>query len=380
MSGQAASDAVAFSLERPDRATLEALWKALEARADINVFLSWAWIGAWVQETGMPDWVLVGRAGEETVCLGLLRCATRRRHGFVRSRTLFLHETGNEEQDVIFIEYNGFLTDSRFGLLEPRAIAFLRAQQKEMGGFDEIRLGGIPGAVYEALLAAGLRSEVHAFKTSGYVDLMAVRDGGGDYLATLSANTRQQVRRAMRIYESRGPLALQPARDVAEALAFFDELGMLHEQGWRARGTGGAWRYPFLVAFHKRLIETGFGSGGIEIVRVSCGETAIGYIYSLVRGGWVGSYLSGFAYEEDNKVKPGLVSFALYVEHLLKKDAEVLDFLAGDHRYKTSLGRPGPDMYWIDVQEKRPQFLVENALRRVKRGLERLRRPGSGGG
>ena len=378
MTDGAASGAVAFSLERPDRAALEALWKALEARSEAGFFLSWAWVGAWVEEAGLPDWLLVGRAGGEPVCLGLLRRATRKRHGFVRSRTLFLHETGNEEQDVIFIEYNGFLTDSRFAPLEPQAIAFLRRRQRQLGGFDEIRLGGIAGATYQALRAARLRTQVHALKTSGYVDLKAVRESGGDYLATLSANTRQQVRRAIRIYEGRAPLSLQAARSAAEASSFFDELGMLHEQGWRARGTGGAWRYPFLVAFHKRLIETQFAAGGIEIVRVSCGDTAIGYIYSLVRGGWVGSYLSGFAYEEDNKVKPGLVSFALYAEHLLKKDAEVLDFLAGDHRYKSSLGRLGPDMYWVDVQEKRPQFLIEDALRRVKRRLEKLR--GSGGG
>jgi hypothetical protein len=51
----------------------------------------------------------------------------------------------------------------------------------------------------------------------------------------------------------------------------------------------------------------------------------------------------------------------------------VLDFLAGDHRYKTSLGQPGPDMYWLRVQERRPQFLLEDALRRVKQRIGKLR-------
>jgi hypothetical protein len=91
----------------------------------------------------------------------------------------------------------------------------------------------------------------------------------------------------------------------------------------------------------------------------------------------LGSYLSGFAYEADNKVKPGLVSFYLYIEQKMKSGWKVLDFLAGDHRYKTSLGQPGPNMYWFRAQERRPQLMLEDALRRVKRRLQALRRTGA---
>ena len=106
MSAGPLQHAVTFTLERPDRAALQAQWLALEARTDVTFFLSWDWIGAWVDEAGMPDLVLAGRAGGEIVCLGLLRRSVDRRHRFVRSRTLHLHATGREDQDVIFIEYN----------------------------------------------------------------------------------------------------------------------------------------------------------------------------------------------------------------------------------------------------------------------------------
>jgi CelD/BcsL family acetyltransferase involved in cellulose biosynthesis len=112
---------------------------------------------------------------------------------------------------------------------------------------------------------------------------------------------------------------------------------------------------------------------GVEVVRIRCGEQIVGYVHCLVRGSWIGSYLSGFAYEADNKVKPGLVSFYLYIQHRLKIGGDVVDFLAGDHRYKTSLGTPGPKMYWFRVQEPRLQFVVERALRRVKKWVERRR-------
>jgi CelD/BcsL family acetyltransferase involved in cellulose biosynthesis len=378
VSGRPHEGAVAWTLERPERAALEAQWRALERQADITFYLSWDWVGAWVDEAGLPDHLLVGRAAGEVVCLGLLRGSTDRRHGFVRSRTLHLHATGCEEHDVIFIEYNGLLTDRRFGSMEAEAIAFLRTRQKEIGRFDEISLGGFTEDKFKAVRAAEHRPHVHALKSTAFVDLKALRESGGDYLGTLSANTRQQIRRAVRLYEARGPLVLEPARSVEEALAWFEEMGALHEAAWRARGeSGGAWRFPFLLAFHRRVIAQSFPDG-VEIVRISCGGEAIGYIHCLVRGGWIGSYLSGFAFEADNKVKPGLVCFYLYVQHRLKIGGKVLDFLAGDHRYKTSLGTPGQRMYWFRVQEYRPQFVLESALRRSKQWLERRRGSGRG--
>jgi CelD/BcsL family acetyltransferase involved in cellulose biosynthesis len=351
------------------------MWTELETRADINFFLSWYWIGAWVEEAGLPDSVLVGRTGGEIVCLGLFNRRLRTRHRFVRSQTLFLNETGDEQKDVVSIEYNGLLTDRRFGRLEPQAIAFLRENNAKLGDFDEIQLGGVSEDGYEAVRAAGLKTYVQAKKTTAFVDLQAIRASGGDYLTTISSNSRYQIRRALKIYGSRGPLTVQPARSTEEALAFFEQLGELHERAWQQRTGGGAWRFPFLVAFHRRVIESSFPEGGIEIVRVSCGNAPIGYIHCLVRGGWIGSYLSGFDYEADNKVKPGLVSFYLYIEHKLKTGGEVFDFLAGDHRYKMSMGKPGPNIYWFLVQERRLQLMLEDALRWVKQRVERLRKP-----
>ncbi len=361
------SAAIDFSLEQPDLAVLRAMWTDLEQRADITLYLSWAWIGTWIEQAGLPDTVLIGRVDGEVVCLGLLRRAVQRRHGFVRSRTLCLHETGDIEKDAIVIEYNGFLTDKRFGFVEAEAIDYLRRNQAKTGRFDELQFGGLPEDRYEAVRASGLKTYVSAQKSSAFVDLRSLRDSGGDYLASLGSNTRYQIRRALKIYEGRGPLSLQPARSVEEALRFFDQMGDLHERAWQEKDVGGAWRFPFLVAFHKRLIETCFDTGGVEIARVSCGDTPIGYIHCLKHGGWIGSYLSGFAYEQDNKVKPGLVSFYLYIEHKIRTGGDLFDFLAGDHRYKMNMGQPGANLYWFSVQERRPQLLAESALRWVKR-------------
>ncbi len=364
---------VVFTVEHIDVARLEQMWTDLERRADINFFLSWGWIGTWIEQAGLPDFVLVGRANDQLVCLGLLRKKVQWRHGFVRSRMLFLNQTGVPDQDVIQIEYNGFLCDRRFAHVGPEAIAAGR-RSDVIGSFDEFHIGGVTEGRYEEARHLGWNAHVHSLKGTAFVDLRELRENGEEYLASLSSNTRYQIKRAIKIYESRGPLRLEPARTTEEALAFFDELGVLHQATWERRGSGGgAWRYPFLVEFHRKLISKVFSTGGVDIVKISCGGRPVGYIHCLVHKGWIGSYLSGFAYEEDNKVKPGLVSFYLYIQHKLKTDGELFDFMAGDHRYKTSLGKPGPNLYWFRIQEWRPQLVIEQGLRYVKRKIAAMR-------
>lgn len=366
------AQAVTFSLEQPDQAQLMDWWTELERRADPTFFLSWMWLGTWIEQSGLPDGVLVGREGGRIVCLGLLRKGVEWRHRAVRSRTIYLNETGKRDEDIIFIEHNGFLCDRDVLGLAPRAIAFLRTDSS-LGRFDEIQLGGVNEAIYDELQESGFRLHLVDRKPTAFVDLKGMRETNTTYLSTLSSNTRYQVKRAVKMYEKRGPISVEPARDTGEALLFFEELGALHEASWRRRGSGGAWSHPYLVAFHRRLIERTFADGGIDIVKISCGGVPIGYIHCLVRGGWIGSYLSGFAYEDDNKLKPGLVSFYKYIEHKLASGGDTIDFLAGDQRYKMSLGQPGPSMCWFRLQESRPQLMLEAGLRQAKQRLRTIR-------
>ena len=62
------------------------------------------------------------------------------------------------------------------------------------------------------------------------------------------------------------------------------------------------------------------------------------------------AYQSGFLFEADAKLKPGLVSHVLCIEDHLQNGMALYDFMAGDARYKSSLGQPGPDMRYVLVQ------------------------------
>ena len=66
----------------------------------------------------------------------------------------------------------------------------------------------------------------------------------------LSANARQQLRRALRDFESYGPLQLSAAATTAEALAFFAELKTLHSASWERRGKKHSFSGEFFEPFH----------------------------------------------------------------------------------------------------------------------------------
>jgi hypothetical protein len=176
----------------------------------------------------------------------------------------------------------------------------------------------------------------HALKSTALSISKALRKRQGDYLETLSANTRQQIRRAVRLYEARGPLVLEAARSVGGA-DWFERMGVLHEAAWRARGRK---RRRMALPLPARLSPPGDraelsprGGDRPHLLR----RRGVGYVHCLMPGGWIGSYLSGFAYEADNKVKPGW-SASTSTSSTASRRRDVLDFLAGDHRYKTSLG------------------------------------------
>ena len=82
------------------------------------------------------------------------------------------------------------------------------------------------------------------------------------------------------------------------------------------------------------------------------GRQAIGYLYNFLHRGAVLPYQSGFAYEDDPKLKPGLVSHCLCVEAHARAGSGVYDFMAGHAQHKASLGERGPDMLYLLL--KRP--------------------------
>ncbi len=313
-----------------DLAVLGAVWRALEGPAGASFFQSWTWIGC-AAAARYPDPLLL-RAEQDGRLAGL---ALLNRSGHrLSGRRLWLHESGEAARDAPYIEHNGILLADA-GLL-PACLRVL------LGG-GRLRLSGVDAAHLAAARAAGavcLRRDAAA----PYVDLAALR---GDYAASLSANTRQQLRRSDRAY---GPLTVEEAATPAQALAFLDALAVLHQARWRARGKPGAFANPCFAAFHRALIARAWPRREAVLLRIAAAGRPVGYLYNFRHQGRMLAYQSGFDYAAaPPHGKPGLTCHHAAIRRAQAEGARIYDFLAGADRYKTSLAGAATRLYWLDA-------------------------------
>ena len=94
------------------------------------------------------------------------------------------------------------------------------------------------------------------------------------------------------------------------------------------------------------------------------------------REGRVAFYQSGFNYEDDNRLKPGLVTHALVVQSCIEQGYDVYDFLAGGpagERYKESLSTDASRLAWCVIRRPTIRNRVVSWLRSLKRRLITVR-------
>lgn len=342
----------------PEPDELGRLWRELEERADGSVFLSWPWVSAGLAAFGPPP--LLFRALVEGRVAGLALLGRRSGRWFDwRVPSLHLHETGDPARDAVMVEYNGILAER--GAEAAVQAALLQALDRGRG-WREVHLPGVAPAWALACRNAGLGVRVLRHHLAPFAAF-----GDEDPLDTLSRNARQQIRRSLRLYQERGPLILDRAASCAAALDWFDRLGEMHTKAWQARGQPGAFANPWFAAFHRPLIEAGFGRGLVDLLRVRVGAETVGLLYNLRWRGWGHSYQSGFAPEADDRLKPGLTSHILAMRMYRAQGLAGYRFLAGDSRYKATLASGKDELVWLAAWRRDLPHRLEEAVRALRR-------------
>lgn len=360
-----------------DLARLGDEWNDLTERADTSFFTSWGWIGCWLRALPreVKPQLLRVQHDRRTVGLAVVVPRTIRRLGFLTSRALHLQETGVPRFDRLMIEHNGLVTDRQVANeVHAALLAYLEDEQSE---WEECFLGGIASSEGDWIARSTSLTHTTRIRLAwNFVDLEAVRESGGDYLQQLSSNKRQQIRRSLRLYEeAHGALVLDHARTVEEALEFFGTMRLFHQEYWTAKGEPGAFHGEFVNRFHEALIRSCFEDGSIQLARIGHQRCATGFLYNFVHEGHVHNYQSGFKYDDDPRLKPGLVGHTLAIQDAIANGHRVYDFLAGGERYKKSLGNRSGQMAWYVLRKPRVKFKIEKALTSTKHALRSALRP-----
>ncbi|MDO9237042.1 MAG: GNAT family N-acetyltransferase [Aquabacterium sp.] len=350
----------------PDQTKLEGWWRELESRAEARYFTSWSWIGSWlaILPRGRQPKLLIAKQDGMVVGLGLLVKGRTRLLKVIPVPCWYLHETGNLAFDDLVIEYNGFLldkacaSDARDAMLSfmlqhcgSASLAIRHADSSyERWAGDQAHCGSV------------VRTDR---MTSYLVDLKRARQTEGGHLAMVSANTRSQVRRSLKAYAELGPVVVHAAETLAQAKSYLTLLKRFNERSWAKRGQRSGFASSHVAAnFHETLLASSFARGEIQMLRISAGDTDLGYLYNFVHRGHVAFYQSGLNYGLLDKLdRPGLVCHTLAIEHNTQCGHSSYDFLAGDHRYKSSLSTQTEGQLSHLIHGSNPIAALDQAVR-----------------
>lgn len=348
-------------------------WEPLRAQAgQVSAWLSRDWLQQWLDTFGeafVGDWVQ-WTDGERTVAGCLLLSGTIRRGG-VRLSALFVNVADVTAERAPMAEFN----------LPPCVPGYETAVGRDLGRSIASRAwqvlsfpGHEGGPLVDAMMAElpALRIDDDA-RAAPYVDLSTLT---GSVVDGLSRNSRQNLRRMMRLYAKRdGELAIRAATDADEAHRWIDELAALHNQTWAARGRQGAFEHASYCGFAHRLIDTTFAQGTVEVLRATAGDRTVGLLFNLVAGRKICFVQSGFAYEtEDHRLQPGMVTITLAIDHYLARGMEEFDFLAGDAQYKRVFAGHERTLHWTRVWRASPGMRVALGVDALARRITGNRR------
>ena len=352
---------IRFAIEPlPPLEELGATWTRLDAAGTHSFFLTWAWVGTLLRCLPCPPQAMLLRAkqGNDTVALAILTLKRVGRAG-VSVTQGWLNATGDPAYDWITIEHNGFASTG------VRAVDL-------WASFVDWFASDVPIADEAVIIAAdpedALCSKAHVNverRDTGFRTPLADFTTLEGFISSLSRNSRQKLRRSIRDYEREAPISIQVARDTRTAFEFFSQMRALHARSWTRRGKRHAFKNPFFETFHRSLIRAGVGSGMVDLMRVSAGDRAIGYLYNFLRNGSVSSYQSGFD-DADRRLRPGYVCHALAIAHYAAVGMLEYDFLAGANALKQSYGSERYDLYWSRIRGRKVAVQIEGIMRKIR--------------
>ncbi|MDG3088290.1 GNAT family N-acetyltransferase [Vibrio hannami] len=351
--------------DNPNRAWLEKAWQELEERSDSNFFLSWWWIGTWLECFVSEFTVIEARQSGVTVGLGIV--VTQASPMFSsRSRAKhYLHRTGVPDEDQIWIEYNDFLIASE-NSANVRA-SMVSSTVNRMGSADALIIGASKVDEFGSLKYPGLSERTIWETTNYFLDLNRLRTSGTSLLNSLSKNARYQIKRSIRKYKEIGELSVKKVitqQGADELLALAEPL---HLARWGNGKSGSGFANPKFIAFHKKLIAKGLGSGTVELNHIQAGDETIGIVYNYRYRNTIYFYLCAMNYKHhSSQYKPGLVTHYLLIEKALEEGVDIYDFMGGTARYKATFSNEQGNLAVYQFEHPRPLLSVEKQIRKLK--------------
>lgn len=328
---------------------LEIIWTALESESqNESFFISWFWISTWLREVNVNPFVLIAKEFNNVVALGLFY-ESKIRLGPFSKKAWWLNKTGTQVFDQVWIEYNDLLFSSKLSELQKSAIRQAAITQNN----QEIQ------EVHFDLTES--TSDFSRYKSSTIGYLTFLRDGEKeiDLLSTFSRNTRQQIKRSLKLLKEKGEVYLLTED---KGITFFEALCIKHREQWGKSLWGSGFDNPNFLAFHKAL-HNGVNT---KVLALSINGELLAFGYYFLYKNRVSFYLSAIDKFDDNRIKVGLAFHYLAMTHFQKQGFEIYDFLGGVARYKKSMSNRSYQLHSWYLERKNLFSICKNSLISLK--------------
>lgn len=309
-------------IESPE--LLKREWIELQGRSECSYFQSWGWMGTWLEVVAndlKPALIKIW-CDDLLVGMGVFVNKNITRHLLFQSNSLFLNEYPFDGRNMV-IEYNGLLSDKEHTQAVYREV--INHLINEYHECDEFYFGGLSQIEYSKVDQGSCGENEYNLKVvdespSWSVELDTFEPDIEGFLKTLSKNRRAQIRRSVKTYEAKGELKLEEALTKEDALIFFDGLKTLHMERWRLSRGQGSFINSKWEEFHRTLISDRFNGGEVQLLKVTNGEEAIGYLYNFIWHNTVYVLQTGFKMSPDKRLLPGYVVHIYAIMHNKKME------------------------------------------------------------
>ena len=317
-------------------------WDALRARGTSpSPFMSWAWHRAWANSAPPAEvdatrvLLLHGSDSSLHAVLPVRLCRFRFHRVWVSALNWAIGEIGCPDQlDVLA------LREADIGSLA----AAIEAMPWQVIILDNL----VDGAPNAERLCAALAARGHAIRRSPlwscpWLELPPSWDA---YLATLSSNRRQILRRKERsLFRDHGAVVVDYGEDRLDE--GWDHLLRLHEQRWDGAG-GGAFRDSRSERLQRQFAAEMAKQNRLWLSTLDLdGEPAAAW-YGFSSDDTVYFYQSGRA-RRWQRESVGLVLMSLMVQRAIRQGYRRFDFLRGDDRYK---------QHWTPARRKTSETVI----------------------
>lgn len=341
--------------------SLKNIWFEVQQNAKTNFFLSWPWIDSWLTQiaTTSNTYLVTAKSSDNQVVGIALFCEKQvTRHGFIQSKQWYLHRTGDDTLDQIWIEKNALLTTTKNA--QQIALAMWHYLFENCPSVDEFI---VDVSLTESI--PNLTNNQYKVITTnfdlGYKTKLNAVGQPALFPSEISKSTFKHVKRTIKLIESQGQVTFRFVTQPSEINDILDQYHQWHVDKWQTTETPSGFTNQRFVDFHRHLVATHEHSTRLFVVELN-GEL-IGFHYYLYIDSKLYFYLASIQPSADNKVKLGLALHTKATEFAFEDALTEIDYLAGEANYKSKFATDQERYCKIVIQKKSLRFSIEHVLK-----------------